>query len=89
MKPEEHDVLIRVETKIEAVCKRLDGVEKELKKRQCLLHSKQIDILENSFNPVLCSTHDEKIKTIEKLTWGAVLMALGLIGKSLWSAIST
>ena len=63
-------------------------VEKELKKRQCLLHTNQIKDLRESFNPSICSRNTEKIATIEKLTWAAILtsMTVGatVVIKSIW-----
>ena len=35
----------------------------------------------------LCFTHAEKIKTLEKIVWGSVLLSLGSVVKSFWSSI--
>ncbi len=35
-----------------------------------------------------CHTHAEKIRTLEKITWAAVLASLAAIVKSFWISIS-
>lgn len=37
------------------------------------------------FEPRFCDTHAEKIKTLEKITWGALLAAIAAMIKSFWS----
>jgi len=86
---ERNDLLVEIKTQMKTVCARMSGVEEELKKRQCLLHTNQIDALQQVVNPAMCNVNTEKIKTLEKLTWAAVIAAIGLIAKSFWSAIST
>jgi len=93
---ERNDLLIEISVQIKSVHKRLESVESEmkaveceLKKRQCLLHTKQIENLEKDFDPAVCAKNGEKIKTIEKLTWAALITLVGLIAKSFWSAITT
>ena len=86
---EAHDLLIRLETKIGVLCNEMADVKSELRKRQCLLHESKIASFEKSFDPSKCSTNTEKIKTIEKLTWAALLTGITLVGKSLWSAVTT
>ena len=85
---ERHDLLIRLETKISEMCNRLGSVERELKKRQCLLHQNQIATIEKNFDPMKCSKNSEKIAVVEKLTWAALLTGVTLIIKSFWSAVN-
>lgn len=97
---EQNDLLIRLEANISQMCasqksltKEVNSMKHELSKRQCLLHTNQIQKLERSFDPMQCSRNTEKIMTIEKLTWAAVLtsisVAIGLMIKSVWSAMTT
>jgi len=86
---EAHDTLIRLETKTVEICKRLGNVERELKTRQCMLHTSQIASIEKNFDPKVCSKNTEKIATIEKLTWASIVTVIGLIAKSFWSAVTT
>jgi len=37
---------------------------------------------------VHCQTHAEKLSTLERITWGAVVVSLGAIIKSFWSVFS-
>ena len=90
---DKNDLLIRLETKITELCKKVDDVEIELKKRQCILHTNQIKDLRESFDPAVCSRNTEKIATIEKLTWAAILtsmtVGLSLIIKSFWASVTS
>jgi len=36
----------------------------------------------------MCHTHAEKIRTLEKITWGAVMLSIGAVMKSFWSVIT-
>lgn len=89
-------LLIRLELKITQICTNqkmlqdeLEKVKTELASRVCLLHTNQIENLNHNFNASTCSRHAEKLKTLEKLTWAAIVTAIGLVLKSFWSAVST
>ena len=34
-----------------------------------------------------CYTHAEKIKTLEKIVWGSVMLSMGAVVKSFWASI--
>ena len=90
---EPEKTLIRIEVKLTDLCKRTASVESELKKRQCLLHTNQINDLRDNFDPAICSKNTEKIATIEKLTWAAILTAMTVgvtvVIKSMWNSATT
>lgn len=39
----------------------------------------RLEKIENRLSSRLCYTHDEKIKTLEKITWTALIAAIGAI----------
>jgi len=97
---EKNDLLIRLEAKMSQMCinqitltTELNNMKQELSKRQCLLHTNQIQKLEKDFDPKQCSKNTEKIATIEKLTWAAVLtsmsVAIGLVVKAMWTQLTS
>lgn len=44
-----------------------------------------IEKIEQFLSNRLCKTHAEKIRTLEKITWGAVAAAMASIIKSFWN----
>ena len=92
---EQTELLIRLEATMSQMCQNqkilttdLDAIKQELSKRQCLLHTNQIQKLEHAFDPKQCSKNTEKIATLEKLTWAALITGVGLVVKSFWSAVT-
>ena len=69
---ERNELLVALDVNMKNMCKRMEGVEKELKKRQCLLHSKQLKDLEDEFDPKLCVVHSQKLSLI---MWLGVIIA--------------
>lgn len=50
---------------------------------------KKIDKMESKLEePRQCATHTEKLKTHDRLIWGAVGVALAAMVKSFWSTIT-
>jgi len=81
----DHDLLIRISEKVDRIEAWMGGVEGQLKERQCLLHTSQINDLKDKTK---CEEHGEKIQTLEKIVWGSVLISLTAIFKSFWSTVT-
>lgn len=47
----------------------------------------RLKTIEESLSAKNCQTHAEKIRTLEKITWGALFMSLSAIVKSFWGVI--
>jgi hypothetical protein len=45
---------------------------------------KRLEKIEARLSARLCYTHDEKIKALEKITWTALLAAIGGVINSIW-----
>jgi len=49
---------------------------------------KQIECIKVLLEKRQCQTHAEKIKTLERITWGAVLTSIAAIAKSFWGVFA-
>ena len=49
---------------------------------------REIGEIKNKLSQTQCQTHAEKLHTIEKITWGAVLVAIAAIVKSFWATFT-
>jgi len=47
----------------------------------------QIKCIKTDLGKRECQTHREKIKILEKITWGAVLASILAVVKSFWSSL--
>jgi len=81
----DHDLLIRISEKVDRIEGWMSGVDGQLKERQCLLHTDQIKDLKEKTR---CEEHGEKIKTLERIVWGSVIISLSAIVKSFWSTVT-
>jgi len=50
--------------------------------------AKQVECIKVLLEKRQCQTHAEKIKTLERITWGAVLTSVLAIVKSFWSVVA-
>ena len=67
---QQHDLLIRLDTRMETVAGQIDCIKHTLETRQCQVHS-------------------EKIRTLERLTWGAIMTAVAAVVKSFWGGLTS
>ena len=50
--------------------------------------SRRQGIMENKLSRRFCFTHQEKIKTLERITWGTLLVSLAAMLKAFWGNIT-
>ena len=50
--------------------------------------SLRIEKIEKKLDQNQCQAHAERIKTLEKITWGAVLASIAAIIKSFWNVVT-
>lgn len=74
---ERNDLLITLSANMKEMCRRMSGVEDELKKRRCILHESKISDLESEFDPNLCVVHTQKLNL---LLWVGAIVGTGVIG---------
>ncbi len=48
----------------------------------------QVKCIKKQLEDRQCQTHTEKIKTLEKITWGAVMASITAIASAVWQAIT-
>ena len=55
--------------------------------RQESIYSR-MEKIEQKLDRKQCQAHAERIKTLEKITWGAVLASIAAIIKSFWNVVT-
>jgi len=75
MEQEQHDLLIRLDERTKSINDDVILIKDDLK------------LINDEFKKMPCQVRGEKIKNLEKLSWGAIMVSIAAVGKVIWNSI--